>query len=149
MFDIGFSELLLIAIVGLIVVGPEKLPSTIRTCMRYIRQFKNGFAHIRDEVERELALDELKDDLQANKKEITKSVGYDELQESLHNMKAEAESLQNFTADDWIDNSDIEDDLDELEADFGSRLPDADEHADTGVEAEIIPHNNPKKQDKQ
>ncbi len=122
MFDIGFSELLLIAIVGLIVVGPEKLPSTIRTCMRYIR---------------------------ANKKEITKSVGYDELQESLHNMKAEAESLQNFTADDWIDNSDIEDDLDELEADFGSRLPDADEHADTGVEAEIIPHNNPKKQDKQ
>ncbi len=54
MFDIGFTELLLIAIISLLVVNPEKLPTTIRAVLHYIRHFKREINDIRNEIEKEL-----------------------------------------------------------------------------------------------
>lgn len=139
MFDIGFTELLLIGVVALIVVGPEKLPSVIRTAVQYFRQFKHGVANIRHEVERELAIDEVKQDITDSKDSISHAIGYDELHDSLHELKQKTDHLSH---DDWRDDevSDeaIEADLANLSDEIGPVLPSPDAEANTGIEPEAI-----------
>jgi sec-independent protein translocase protein TatB len=59
MFDIGFTELVLIGIVGLLVIGPERLPGAIRTASLWLNRFKRGFNDIKREVQQELHNDEV------------------------------------------------------------------------------------------
>ncbi|WP_437882528.1 Sec-independent protein translocase protein TatB [Pseudomonas sp. LRF_L74] len=60
MFGIGFSELLLVGLVALIVFGPEKLPGAARTAGLWIGRLKRSFNAIKMEVERELGADEIR-----------------------------------------------------------------------------------------
>jgi len=60
MFDIGFPELLLISIVALLVIGPEKLPETIRTISLWLGRFRRSFSKIKQEIENEIGADEIK-----------------------------------------------------------------------------------------
>ena len=60
MFDIGFSELLLIAVVALIVLGPERLPKAARFAGLWVRRARAQWYSVKSELERELAADELK-----------------------------------------------------------------------------------------
>lgn len=60
MFDIGFPELLLISIVALLVIGPDKLPETIRTMSLWMGRFRRSFAKIKQEIENEIGADEIK-----------------------------------------------------------------------------------------
>ncbi len=60
MFDIGFSELLLVAVVGLLVLGPERLPTAIRTTSLWVGRLRRQFTEIRAEVEREIGADEIR-----------------------------------------------------------------------------------------
>lgn len=60
MFDIGFSELLLIGIVGLLVLGPERLPGAVRTATLWIGRLRRQFHQIKAEVEREIGADEIR-----------------------------------------------------------------------------------------
>lgn len=60
MFDIGFSELLLVAVVGLLVLGPERLPTAVRTTSLWIGRLRRQFTAIRTEVEREIGADEIR-----------------------------------------------------------------------------------------
>ena len=71
MFDIAFTELLLVAIVGLLVLGPERLPDAVRTCSKWYNKLKNGFNSIKADLERELGADELRQQLRTES--ITKS----------------------------------------------------------------------------
>ncbi len=63
MFDIGFTELLLVSVVGLLVLGPERLPGAIRTGSLWLGKLRRSFNNIRAEVERELNADEIKRDI--------------------------------------------------------------------------------------
>ncbi len=60
MFDIGFTELLLIAVVGLLVIGPEQLPGTIRTISLWLGRLRRSFNEIKTEIEREIGADDIK-----------------------------------------------------------------------------------------
>lgn len=60
MFDVGFSELLLIGIVALLVLGPERLPGAARTLGALLRRARTSFESVKSEVERELRDEELK-----------------------------------------------------------------------------------------
>lgn len=60
MFDIGFMELMLIGIVSLIVIGPERLPSAIRTATLWIGRAKRSFNQVKSEIEREINTDEIR-----------------------------------------------------------------------------------------
>lgn len=60
MFDVSFSELILILVVGLLVFGPEKLPEVVRTTGLWIGKIRRSFNQIRTEIEREVGVDELK-----------------------------------------------------------------------------------------
>lgn len=59
MFDIGFAELILIGIVALLVIGPERLPGAIRTASFYLNRLRRGFNEIKQEVQQELRNDEI------------------------------------------------------------------------------------------
>jgi sec-independent protein translocase protein TatB len=60
MFEIGFTELLLVAIVALLVLGPERLPHALRTLGLWIGRMRRTFNAVRDEIEREIGMDEIR-----------------------------------------------------------------------------------------
>lgn len=60
MFDIGFWELMVIAIIALLVVGPEKLPKLAHDAGRWTAKLKRFINNTRRELQRELKLDEQK-----------------------------------------------------------------------------------------
>ena len=63
MFDIGFWELLLIAIVALVVVGPERLPKLVRVTGLWVGKANASLQAVRSEISRELRAEELKQTL--------------------------------------------------------------------------------------
>jgi sec-independent protein translocase protein TatB len=60
MFDIGFSEIVLIAVVALIVIGPEKLPKTARTLGHLFGRLQRYVSDVKADINREMELDELR-----------------------------------------------------------------------------------------
>ena len=60
MFDIGFFELILVAIVGLIVIGPERLPDTVRTVALWIGRLKRSLRETRQELEQQIGADDIR-----------------------------------------------------------------------------------------
>ena len=78
MFDIGFIELLVVGIVGLLVLGPERLPEAIRTGSKWLAKIKRSYHTIKADVERELGTDELQ--AQLRNESITKRFEKDKQQ---------------------------------------------------------------------
>jgi len=60
MFDIGFSELLVIAVVALIVIGPERLPKVARTAGHMLGRLQRYVNDVKADINREMELDELR-----------------------------------------------------------------------------------------
>lgn len=60
MFEIGFGELLLVALVALLVLGPERLPVAARMAGLWIGRLRRSFQNIKAEVEREIGADEIR-----------------------------------------------------------------------------------------
>ena len=60
MFDIGFSELIVCAIVALLVIGPERMPEAVRTVGLWIGRFKRGLRETRSEIERQMGVDDIR-----------------------------------------------------------------------------------------
>ena len=67
MFEIGFPELLVIVFVGLLVVGPEKLPQIIKTLTRSFRIIRSYLKETRSEIEKSVGMDEIRQDLHNEK----------------------------------------------------------------------------------
>ncbi|MFI8416241.1 Sec-independent protein translocase protein TatB [Serratia sp. NPDC078593] len=100
MFDIGFSELLLVLVIGLVVLGPERLPVAVRTVTGWIRALRSLAASVQNELSQELKLQELQESLkkaeQAGLQNLTP-----ELKASMDELKDAAESLKrSYTSDD-------------------------------------------------
>lgn len=89
MFDIGFSELLLILLVALVVVGPERLPRLARTAGLYIGRLRRTVAAVQADVQRELAAEDLKRTLQKQ----AESAGLHEIIEETRDTAATARQV--------------------------------------------------------
>ncbi|CCK77489.1 MAG: twin-arginine translocase subunit TatB [Oleispira antarctica] len=63
MFDIGFLELMVVGILGLLVLGPERLPVAARTVGLFIGKIRRTMSNIQDDLERQVRTDELKEKL--------------------------------------------------------------------------------------
>jgi sec-independent protein translocase protein TatB len=70
MFDMGFTEMMLIGIVALIVIGPERLPGVARTAGKYVGRLKRFMTSVKADVEQELRADELRQILSQQQKEL-------------------------------------------------------------------------------
>lgn len=60
MFDIGFSELVVIGVVALIVIGPERLPKVARTAGHLLGRFQRYAASVKSDISREMQMEELR-----------------------------------------------------------------------------------------
>ena len=77
MFDVGFSELVVIALVALIVIGPERLPKVARTVGILLGRLQRYVNDVKSDINREIHLDELKkmqEQVTSETKEITDSL---------------------------------------------------------------------------
>ncbi|MBS1209002.1 MAG: tatB [Proteobacteria bacterium] len=102
MFDVGFSELVLIGIVALVVFGPEDLPRVARTVGHLLGKFRRYVADVKSDISQEMALadvkrlhDELKDgarNLQDSLQEQVHSLGTD-IQQSIESLKQGVEEI--------------------------------------------------------
>ncbi|PJG83614.1 Sec-independent protein translocase protein TatB [Caviibacterium pharyngocola] len=97
MFDIGFSELVLVFIVGLVVLGPQRLPVAIRTVMGWVRTIRGLAANVQNELSQELKLQELQQSIkkaeQLNLQQLSPELGktVEELRASAQKIKADLE----------------------------------------------------------
>ncbi|BAP15158.1 MAG: preprotein translocase subunit TatB [Alcanivorax borkumensis] len=74
MFDIGFTELTLIFIIGLVVLGPERLPTVARTLGHWIGRARSTLNHLKSELERET----ITQDMQERMEKQMRQMGLDE-----------------------------------------------------------------------
>ncbi|CAA2929397.1 Sec-independent protein translocase protein TatB [Arsenophonus endosymbiont of Bemisia tabaci] len=139
MLDIGFSELLLVMIIGLVVLGPERLPIAVKTVAGWIRAFRSLVANVQHELSQELKLQETlrkaeeKAQLQTLSPELKQSI--EELRESTELLKKNYQSS----------NSLIEEEFAKVKA-FTSDL---DENSTTKIDEEIAITTNKQSQPKQ
>ena len=60
MFEIGFPELVLVCIVALLVLGPERMPEALRTLGLWMGRLRRNFLAVKGEIEREIGMDEVR-----------------------------------------------------------------------------------------
>jgi|SRR6516225_3842317 sec-independent protein translocase protein TatB len=94
MFDVGFSEIALIAVVALIVIGPERLPKTARTLGHLFGRLQRYVNEVKADISREMELEELKK-LQNEVHSAARDI-----EQSVSNMKSEVDAgVRNLEAD--------------------------------------------------
>jgi len=74
MFDVGFSELVLLSIIGLLVLGPERLPRVARTLGGLTRKARSSWLNLKRSIEAEIHAEELKEPLKRFQDEIKSTV---------------------------------------------------------------------------
>ena len=92
MFDIGFSELLLVFIIGLVVLGPQRLPVAVKTVAGWIRALRSLATTVQNELTQELKLQEFQDSL----KKVEKA----SLTNLTPELKASMDELRSYVAND-------------------------------------------------
>lgn len=93
MFDIGFSELVLVFVIGLVVLGPKRLPVAVRTVVGWIRAMRSLASNVQNELAQELKLQELQDGLKKIEQASMDSLS-PELKASVEELKQTAESMK-------------------------------------------------------
>lgn len=93
MFDIGFSELILVFVIGLVVLGPQRLPVAVRTVVGWIRALRALASNVQNELAQELKLQELQDSLK-KVEEASKNSLSPELKASMEELRQSAESMK-------------------------------------------------------
>ena len=93
MFDIGFSELLLVFIIGLVVLGPQRLPVAVKTVAGWIRALRSLATTVQNELTQELKHQEFQDSLKKVEKASLTNLT-PELKASMDELRQAAESMK-------------------------------------------------------
>lgn len=70
MFDVGFFELMILGVVALLVVGPERLPKMAHTAGKWLGKGRSMISSVKSEIEKEIKAEELKEILEKQKKQL-------------------------------------------------------------------------------
>ncbi len=73
MFGLGFSEILMIAVVAILFLGPDKLPDALKQVAKLIKSIKQSVNEAKSSIEDEIKIDELKQEMQGYKKNFEKT----------------------------------------------------------------------------
>ena len=124
MFDIGFWELLLIAVMTMIIVGPEKLPGVAKTAGRWVGKTRRFIEGVKTEVEQEFDVTELKrmmhnQEVQIN--ELTQKLSKpDILDEEIESITSSVYSIEDEITEDKTTTDTVQDELDQSGSDKDS-----------------------------
>ncbi|QUM74819.1 Sec-independent protein translocase subunit TatB [Moritella sp. 24] len=92
MFDIGFWEIVVISVLGLLVLGPERLPVAIRTVSTWVKTIKGAANSVKDELSHELKIQEMHDNLKKAEQQGMNNIS-PELQDSIDSLRDAAASV--------------------------------------------------------
>ena len=98
MFDIGFWEIVVISVLGLLVLGPERLPVAIRTVSTWVKTIKGAANSVKDELSHELKIQEMHDNLKKAEQQGMNNIS-PELQDSIDSLRDAAASVTRPYAD--------------------------------------------------
>lgn len=101
MFDSGFLEMLVIGIIALLVVGPERLPGVASKAGKMIGKLKAFIANTREDIEKEIRTDEMQSMLAQQKEEISEL--RDMMQKSTSEVSSEIDDAANMLGDSLTD----------------------------------------------
>ncbi len=73
MFGMGFTEILIIAVVAILFLGPDKLPSAMVDVAKFFRNIKRTVGNVKDSIEQEMHVADIKEEALAYKKELLKA----------------------------------------------------------------------------
>ncbi|HIQ16044.1 MAG TPA: twin-arginine translocase subunit TatB [Leucothrix sp.] len=93
MFDSGFLEMLIVGIIALIVVGPERLPGVAAKAGKMVGKMKAFVANTKEDIEKEIRTDEMRSMLNEQKEEIS------ELRDMMKNTQSDVTSSLNEASD--------------------------------------------------
>lgn len=96
MFDIGLWELILISVIGLVVLGPERLPTAVRTVSGWVKTMRRMAQNVKNELEQELDIEKLHNDLKKAESisdDLNSSAIPDELKESIATLQQAAKDV--------------------------------------------------------
>ncbi|CZV93032.1 MULTISPECIES: Sec-independent protein translocase protein TatB [Enterobacter] len=93
MFDIGFGELLLVFVIGLIVLGPQRLPVAVKTVAGWVRALRSLASTVQNELAQELKLQEFQESLKKVEKASMDNLT-PELKASMDELREAAESMK-------------------------------------------------------
>ncbi|MFV9997988.1 MAG: Sec-independent protein translocase protein TatB [Arsenophonus endosymbiont of Dermacentor nuttalli] len=94
MLDIGFSELLLVMVIGLVVLGPERFPIAVKTVAGWIRALCSLAANVQHELSQELKLQELQETLKKAEEKAQLQSLSPELKQSMEELRESTELLK-------------------------------------------------------
>ncbi|MDO4643047.1 MAG: Sec-independent protein translocase protein TatB [Cardiobacteriaceae bacterium] len=118
MFEIGFWELVVIGVIGIVVIGPERLPEVARSLLLIIRKIRRTFSDVRADIERELDLDDMRKML----RDADMDAHIKKLNDNIMSLDKQAREIGNHIKED-------------LEQTYDGYTPeDAEAEAETGVE---------------
>lgn len=118
MFDIGLSEILIVAIVALVVLGPERLPKAARLAGFWVRKARAQWYTVKAELESEMQDEELKESLKASMSDLQQTLSQQE--ESMeHEMTALDADIKKKLK---VDEAHLSREMQQLEADIQSDL---------------------------
>jgi len=93
MFDAGFTELLLIGLVALVVIGPERLPGVARTAGKWLGKGKRMLSDVKAEIDQEIKAEELKKILEVQKQNKPLQELIESTTESVTDIKSDTERM--------------------------------------------------------
>jgi len=103
MFGMGFSELLLIAIIAVLFLGPDKLPEAMVQIAKFFKSFKSSINEAKSSIEQEMRIQDLKEEAMEYKKKLDsaatsakKQLSFDELEEIKSSTKDISETLKDI-----------------------------------------------------
>ena len=99
MFDIGLSEILIVAIVALIVLGPERLPKAARLAGYWVRKARAQWYTVKAELESEMADEELKNSLKESMTDLQKTLQTHDIDMQQEMRELDAEIKRNLVVD--------------------------------------------------
>jgi len=136
MFDIGFWELTTIAVIALLVIGPDKLPGVARQAGKWVGRARRFVGDVKSDIDRELKQEELK-------KAIADDVGLDEIKEIMNtdDFRIDADETPSYQVKAIPDSSD-DFDKDEDDSDSQAYKKDMDDFVAQSTEPEQIQSEN-------
>jgi len=105
MFDVGFLELILIGIIGLLVLGPERLPVAARTLGKWLGKAKHMMNQLSSEVDKQLEIDELKEQLKEQGEHLNINEDIQQIKTTANAVLKDVNGVKTFGGKDFIANA--------------------------------------------
>jgi len=107
MFGMGFTEILIIAVIAILFLGPDKLPGAMVDIAKFFRSTKNALGSMKESIEEEINIKDIKEEALAYKKELLVASDKFKTATNVNHMASKLTSLDDSLDDDILGDNDL------------------------------------------